>query len=77
MSADRLPSEQLVVGYSSSAKHKDFNKIYQDVSKKMEDKNMQRLKETRTKGWKEELERMKSKARRNGKKACPILFIYF
>ena len=67
VSADRLPSEQLVVGYDSSAKHKDFNKIYTDVTKKMEIKNIQRVKERcGESGWKKELKRMKIKARRRG-----------
>lgn len=78
VSADRLPSEQLVVGYDSSAKHKDFNKIYTDVAKKMEIKNVQRVKERcGESGWKKELERMKAKARRRGGGESYILFFFY
>ena len=50
VSADRLPSEQFIVGYKSDDKHKDFNKIYKDVSEHIARQRVHRMKETKVKG---------------------------
>jgi hypothetical protein len=64
VSSDRLPSEEVLVGYKTDDKNKDFNKIYHDVSQSILKNNILRKKERKLKGWEKELEKMKKKQRK-------------
>ena len=68
VSNDRLPSETLIIGYKASENNKDFNQIYKNVSHTMELQKIQRLQESKSKGWKKQLQQMKNKRRKNKNK---------